>query len=153
MFEILLYLYENYAAPEIRPDDDNLMRKLSVVGFEQGEIDTALNWLGDLDRMQAADFASGVNESRGFRVYAERESHVLDAECRGFLTALGEAGLLTPATREWIIDRAMALSDHDVNLPTLQRIALLVLWRQGHTDDMLFVEDLIYDDGPDYPAH
>jgi Smg protein len=102
--------------------------------------------------MQATEFASEVNGSRGFRIYADFESRVLDAECQGFLASLEEAGLLRPATREWIIDRAMALAGHDVNLQTLQHIALLVLWRQGQTDDMLFVEDLIYD-GPDFPAH
>ena len=48
MFEVLVYLYENYWRPDACPDHDQLTRKLSAVGFESDEIQEALNWLDGL---------------------------------------------------------------------------------------------------------
>ena len=38
MFDVLVYLYENYWRPDACPDHDQLTRKLSSVGFESDEI-------------------------------------------------------------------------------------------------------------------
>ena len=48
MFEVLVYLYENYWRPDACPDHDQLTRKLSAVGFESDEIQEALVWLDGL---------------------------------------------------------------------------------------------------------
>ena len=45
MFDVLVYLYENYWRPDACPDHAQLMRKLSAVGFESDEIQEALSWL------------------------------------------------------------------------------------------------------------
>ena len=42
MFDVLVYLYENYWRPDACPDHDQLTRKLSSVGFESDEIQEAL---------------------------------------------------------------------------------------------------------------
>jgi len=34
MFDVLVYLYENYWRPDACPDHDQLSRKLTAVGFE-----------------------------------------------------------------------------------------------------------------------
>ena len=41
MFDVLVYLYENYWRPDACPDHDQLTRKLSSVGFESDEIEEA----------------------------------------------------------------------------------------------------------------
>ena len=38
MFEVLVYLYENYWRPDACPEPKQLSRKLSAVGFESEEI-------------------------------------------------------------------------------------------------------------------
>ena len=48
MFDVLVYLYENYWRPDACPDHDQLTRKLSSVGFESDEIQEALVWLDGL---------------------------------------------------------------------------------------------------------
>ena len=48
MFDVLVYLYENYWRPDACPDHDQLSRKLSAVGFETDEIQEALVWLDGL---------------------------------------------------------------------------------------------------------
>ena len=49
MFDVLVYLYENYWRPDACPDHDQLTRKLSSVGFESDEIQEALRWLDKAD--------------------------------------------------------------------------------------------------------
>ena len=46
MFDVLVYLYENYWRPDACPEPKQLSRKLSAVGFEAEEINDALNRLG-----------------------------------------------------------------------------------------------------------
>ena len=48
MFDVLVYLYENYWRPDACPDHEQLTRKLSAVGFETDEIQEALSWLDGL---------------------------------------------------------------------------------------------------------
>jgi Smg protein len=48
MFDVLVYLYENYWRPDACPDHEQLTRKLSSVGFESDEIEEALSWLDGL---------------------------------------------------------------------------------------------------------
>ncbi len=48
MFDVLVYLYENYWRPDACPDHAQLTRKLSAVGFESDEIQEALSWLDGL---------------------------------------------------------------------------------------------------------
>ena len=45
MFDVLVYLYENYWRPDACPDPRQLSRKLSAVGFENDEIQDALRAL------------------------------------------------------------------------------------------------------------
>ena len=42
MFDVLVYLYENYWRPDACPGHDQLTRKLSSAGFESDEIRDAL---------------------------------------------------------------------------------------------------------------
>jgi Smg protein len=48
MFDVLVYLYENYWRPDACPEPKQLSRKLSAVGFEPDEIQDALRWLDGL---------------------------------------------------------------------------------------------------------
>ena len=48
MFEVLVFVYENYWRGDACPQHEHLQRKLSAVGFEAEEIQDALAWLGGL---------------------------------------------------------------------------------------------------------
>lgn len=72
MFDVLVYLYENYWRPDACPDHGQLSRKLSAVGFETDEIQEALNWLDGLAETAAtysgragAEQPAGVCAGRG----------------------------------------------------------------------------------------
>ena len=49
MFDVLVYLYENYWRPDACPEPKQLSRTLSAVGFEPDEIQDALRWLDARD--------------------------------------------------------------------------------------------------------
>ena len=48
MFDVLVYLYENYWRPDACPGHKQLSRKLTAAGFETDEIQEALSWLDGL---------------------------------------------------------------------------------------------------------
>ena len=48
MFEVLVFVYENYWRGNACPEPEQLGRKLSAQGFEDEEIRAALQWLDEL---------------------------------------------------------------------------------------------------------
>lgn len=143
MFDILVYLFESYVHAEACPESDALARTLSDAGFEQEEISEALEWLAGLRRV-ARDIQPGTAPSAGsVRIYSTVELAQLDARCRGFLYLLEDAGVLGPAHRELVIERAIALHDFNITLNRLKVIVLMVLWQQEEPIDTLMVDELL----------
>src|SRR5262245_13010082 len=71
MFDVLVYLYENYWRPDACPDHDQLSRKLTAAGFENDEIEDALTWLNGL--AQATQSHAGTQSANSLRVYTHAE--------------------------------------------------------------------------------
>lgn len=140
MFDILLYLYDNYLVMEHVPEPEVLSRKLSAAGFETEEIDQALDWLNGLE---ALDPDAPPLETTGMRCFADEERRRLDAEGLAFLVYLESAGLLAPHAREWVLDRALALPDAEVGVDKIKWIALLAVNRLHGPGDALWLEDLV----------
>ena len=145
MFDILVYLFENYYHADLYPDQDALARKLTAAGFEHDDISDALVWLQGLSTPGASTLPDSLAQSTAFRGYAEVESTKLGVEGRGFLAFLENAIVLTPLLRELIIERAMALSEDGVSIEKLKVIVLMVLWSQQHSIDSLILEELLSD--------
>src|SRR4051812_23624389 len=100
MFEVLVYLFENYYHTENYPDNDTLSRKLSAAGFESEDISDALAWLKGLARQTENPLPEALEHSQSLRAYADIESAKLTTEARGFLAFMESAGILTPMLRE-----------------------------------------------------
>src|SRR5262245_24897690 len=98
MFDVLVYLYENYWRPDACPDQAQLMRKLTAVGFENDEIQEALSWLDGL--ATAAQSHEAVQGPVSMRVFTHAEQDHLGEECMGFIAFLESAGVLPPQMRE-----------------------------------------------------
>lgn len=143
MFDILVYLFENFFHADAYPEPEQLALKLSAAGFEYDEINEALQWLDGLHEAGENDLPAIAIDSDSVRCYAAEELAKLDAECRGFLVFLESAGVLNPLTRELILERAMALSDHSVSLSRLKIIVLMVFWKQHQAMDTLILEELL----------
>ena len=100
MFDVLVYLYENYWRPDACPDQEQLTRKLTSVGFESDEIQEALRWLDGM--ANASEAYVGEQRADALRVYTPQEQEHLGEESIGFISFLESAGVLPPPMREQI---------------------------------------------------
>jgi Smg protein len=148
MFDVLVYLYENYWRPDACPEPRQLSRKLSAVGFEAEEINDALKWLDGL-----AHTAEGGTEALArlqpqpgsLRIYTAHERDVLGDDSIGFISFLESAGVMAPAMREMVIDRALAVGSGRIELDDLKIIVLMVFWSLGEEPDALVLDELFVD--------
>ena len=140
MFDVLVYLYENYWRPDACPEHDQLTRKLSSVGFESEEIEDALTWLDGV--AAAAEARVGVQQANSVRIYAPTEQEHLGEQSIGFISFLESAGVLPPQMREMVIDRASAIPGGPLDLEDLKIIVLMVFWSLGEEPDALILDEL-----------
>jgi Smg protein len=164
MFEVLVYVYENYWRGDACPEPEQLGRKLSAQGFDADEIRDALRWLDGLSLAtqgvqltRHADEATATVTLRGageaalpqsagsMRVYSTAEQEHLGAECLGFISFLESAGVLPAGMREIVIERAMATPGDPPELDELKIIVLMVHWSTGVEPDALVLDELCDD--------
>ena len=147
MYDILVYLFENYYTPQACPEADVLAHKLAAAGFEHEDIDEALGWLYGLAQTteQCVQLAQAP-QSNSTRVYTHHEYQSLGSEAIGFISFLESSGVLPAALREILIERAQATHESPVSLEKIKIIALMVLWSQEAEIDHLVLEELLTDD-------
>ena len=143
MFDILVYLFENYVHADACPEPAQLARKLTAAGFEEEEIADALEWLSGLRQMSDGESPSHCARPGSLRIYAQDELLRLGVECRGFLQFLENSGILDAACREMIVERALALGETEIELENLKVIVLMVLWQQDRPINGLILDELL----------
>lgn len=167
MFDVLIYLFENFPQATHFPAIPLLARKLTAVGFESGDIAAALKWLAELENQdQQSNLIFPVltiapsnpgnpmahpADARvmPIRLYAECEQARLSVECRSFLHFMEQAGAIDVPLREMIVERAMALGKDTLSLSRLKIIALMVLWRRHpamESINALLLDELLVDE-------
>lgn len=161
MFEVLVYVYENYWRGDGCPELDQLGRKLSAAGFDADEIAQALQWLDGLNiashHTEIIDIGQSLPEQHpasvnSLRIYSVAEQDHLGADCLGFISFLENAGVLSAHMREIVIDRAMAIAGRPMQLDDLKLIVLMVYWSVGLEPDALVLDELC-DDAEQRVAH
>lgn len=157
MFDILMYLFENYihSEAEVMVDHDILTDELTRAGFHQDEIYKALTWLEKLAALQDTDaypYLTRVGR-QSFRIYTAEEKLLLDVECRGFLLFLEQVNVLDFTTREMVVDRVMELDTKFFTIDDLKWVVLMVLFNvPGKENAYSQMEDLIFDE-QEGPSH
>ncbi len=150
MFDVLLYLFETYVHSDmdLMVDQDELTEELTRAGFHLDEIFTALDWLERLAQLQAEAMDKIPQSSiSAMRVYSEFEQERLDLESRGFLLFLEQIQMLTPESRELIIDRVIEL-DQCIGLEDLKWVILMVLFNMpGQEERYQQLEQLFFELG------
>ena len=154
MFEVLVFVYENYWRGDACPELQQLGRRLSAHGFEPDEIHDALVWLDGLNlaaqsaveaedeaRRARADTAV-LQSASSMRVYSASEQTHLGAQCLGFVSFLESSGVLPASMREIVIERAMAAPGGPVSVDDLKIIVLMVYWSFGQEPDALVLDEL-----------
>ncbi len=154
VLDVLMYLFESYidAEEEPEPDRNALRSELEGAGFQDSEIDKALEWLDGLSERQSDPAARHPTDS-GVRIFSRWEHSRLDAECRGYVMYLEHSGILTASQRELVIDRLMALDTPDIDVDQIKWVVLMVLFSQPDQEAAYArMEDLVFD-GVAGPVH
>ncbi|MGE0330866.1 MAG: DUF494 family protein [Ramlibacter sp.] len=154
MFEVLVFVYENYWRGDACPELQQLGRKLSAVGFEADEIQQALRWLDGLNiAAQSTQLDPEITQAlqaprqspHSMRIYSVAEQDHLGAGALSFVSFLESAGVLPAHMREIVIDRAMAAPGDPISLDDLKIIVLMVYWSFGEEPDSLVLDELCDD--------
>lgn len=144
MFDVLVYLYENYLHAGECPTEDHLVLKLSAAGFEDDDISDALAWLAELN-VSTGNLPRAAQGGPATRIYTATEEVCLDTACRGLLCFLEGAGVLDAVSREIVIEQACAMPLGQLNLHRLKVIVMMVLWLHERSSDAAAFNALLID--------
>lgn len=150
MYEILIYLFENYFERGGCPDSATLTHKLTIAGFGEDEINQALNWLSDLTKGDNDHYPATLAQSKSLRWYMPSEMEAIDKEGRGFILFLEQAGILNPLQRELLIDRVLKMNGNNSSLEKIKLVVLFDLWIQNQLTDPNVLETLFIASNPRY---
>ncbi|MBL6686449.1 MAG: DUF494 domain-containing protein [Methylophilaceae bacterium] len=145
MFELLIYMFENYLSSQNKLDFNNMSLELEAAGFDNDEIKDAFDWFTQLKVM--SDKVPLKLKSRSkpkLRIYTANEKEKVSSDALGFLIFLEQAQVLNDFEREIIIDRSMALNQNFISIDEIRWIVMMTLWNNGKENDYLFVEDALY---------
>jgi len=152
--DVLMFLFEHYIGDDITEETPESARdqaeiRLEELGFPPIAINMAFDWLEDLAVLQDITELTPLADN-SIRVLNEEEMRLLDREGMSFLLQLEQSGILTPLTRELVLDRVLALDTH-VDIEQLKWIVMIVLFNHpGEENAYAWMESLVFDQGLDY---
>ncbi len=145
MFDVLAYVFENYANASSVVALPALQRKLFALNFDQNAIERALLWLEGLTtHAHGLVELPGVSENRprSMRVLASWEQKRLGPGNWAYLCFLQSIGKLSDAQLELVLDRVTATPVSSLSLKTLKLIILMVYWSLNDEPDALLFDEL-----------
>ena len=148
VLDVLMYLFETYVdtEEEAEQDQNELREELVRAGFNDAEIDHALDWLDGLG-INHDLLIPNTQTSNGARIYIDSEQERIDADCRGYILYLEQIGILSPTQRELVIDRLVALESAGIDVEQVKWVVLMVLFSQpGQEQAYARMEDLVFED-------
>ncbi len=154
--DVLMYLFENIITDEnpIFPEHEHMFDRLEDMGFPQHEILLAFDWLEDLAELHADQLISESEQqainTQSVRIYSELEKMLLGTDCISFLLHLEQNQVITPLSREIILDRIIAL-DVELELEQLKWVVMIVLYSQpGEENAYAWMENLVFENNLSY---
>ena len=144
MFEVLVFMFENYFAHHAMPDSEVLTQELSAAGFAQSDISGAVCWFDEMKTMLNQPPAIYNHQHSATRIFATLELKKINIESISFILFLQQADVINDVERDLIIDRAMALKQQHIHIEEMRWITMIALWNAGREKDYLFVEDALF---------
>ena len=154
--DVLMFLFERYLdddelheTSKVTDERDSMQLRLEEMGFHNTEINQAFDWLEDLAVIQDDQQFVPVKDN-STRIYSTHEKKLIGIESIGFLHFLEQTNILTPVTRELILDRVVALG-HPLDAEQLKWIIMIVLHTHpGEENALALMEDFIFDEAVDF---
>lgn len=155
VLDVLIYLFENFVNNDnmdFEPESQEISDRLEDAGFSTTDVVKAMQWVLELKENVITVSANDYNSS--IRIFSVDEQHKISPAIRHTLHCMERDEVITPAIRELIIDRVMALDMDEVQLDQLKWIMLFVLCFQGHMPvQVRRLEDVILLDSPNSSLH
>ncbi len=150
--DVLMFLFERYLDDDelnetsrVTDKRDSIQLRLEEMGFHNQEINQAFDWLEDLADLQERQQFLPVKET-SIRIYSEEEKKLLSIDSIGFLHFLEQTNILTPVTRELILDRVAALGQ-PLDAEQMKWIIMIVLHAHpGEENALALMENFIFDE-------
>ena len=144
MFEVLVFMFENYIAHHALPDNDIMTQELTAAGFEQSDIVGAVDWFHVMKTRLIKPPTDYAHQHTSMRIFSEIEYKKISLESISFLIFLQQANVINDVERDLIVDRAMALKQEKIKMEEMRWITMIALWNAGREKDYLFVEDALF---------
>ena len=144
MFEVLVFMFENYIAHHSLPDNEIMTQELSAAGFEQSDIVGAVDWFHEMKTMLTEPPAIYSHKHTSLRMFTDSELKKINTESISFVMFLQQANVINDVERDLIVDRAMALKQEQISIEEMRWITMIALWNEGREKDYLFVEDALF---------
>lgn len=148
MFEVLVYMFENYIDTQFRPDDSTLSRELSAAGFDEEDINGAFDWFNQLESSTEKPELFQQATHANTRIFTDLELKKISGESIGFILFLVDAKILNAAQRELVLELAMSLPQAEISIEEMRWIVLMTTWGASKTGpdktkEYLFIEDVL----------
>jgi Smg protein len=143
MFEVLVFMFENYIAHHTLPNNEVMTQELSAAGFEQPDIVGAVDWFHQMKTM-LVEPAAEYSHLASMRQLTDTELKKINLESLSFVLFLQQASVINDVERDLILDRAMALKQEHISIEEMRWITMIALWNAGREKDYLFVEDALF---------
>ena len=148
MFEVLVYMFENYIDTHFRPDEITLSKELCAAGFDEKDINGAFDWFNQLEVMADQSFVIETPNHVSTRIFTSDELKKITGECIGFIIFLVQAKILNTAQRELVLELAMNLPQPKISMDEMRWVVLMTTWGASKsgpdkTKEYLFIEDAL----------
>ena len=148
MFEVLVYMFENFIDGQFRPDENTLSQELAAAGFNEQDIHHAFNWFNQLERKTSQPNICNAPKHTSSRIFTEDEYKKLSLESLSFLLFLVQANILNTMQRELILELALKLPQETITHDEFRWVILMTTWatsqaHEHHAKDYMLVEDVL----------
>lgn len=146
--DVLFYLFDNFSDySDPNQNREAMHHYLQNAGFPDGQISKAFDWLESLDAVEHEALLQ-LNP-KSIRVFSAKEKRWLNPDCQNYLLFLQKSGVLTANTREFIIDKVLALRDIDFNLDKLKWVVMIILLNHPDREaEYTWMDDIAMSDEP-----
>ncbi len=152
IIDVLVYLFENYMTEDVDLKENytvnHIYQGLEEAGFTKKTIDKAFEWLSIINEMPSENISQS---SDGFRIYHAIENQKINEEGIDFIMYLESTGILSPSTRELLLNSLLYLNADNVDVDDLQWLALIILYIQPEQEQAFAsMESLMFDPPVDH---
>jgi Smg protein len=152
LLQALMYFFERIQTDQpILPNDEQIALDLKEMGFPMDKLHDTISHIQEWSDSEELIKEYPLQPHSGTRVFEPFEAARLTQKAQNIILVLERTGILTPETREQIIDQAVHLEAHPVYPAHIKWIALMVLSKQSDKIPAAYMERLMLHEKKELP--